>query len=131
MPSARAHTNRQARAAPADQVPDPAAVLGEALLNAGKSLGLTQADIGQVIGKDRSAISRGRIDPASKAGELALLLIRCYRALYVLVGGDAAQMRHWMHTANRHTGAVPAEQLRTVAGLTGVLEYLDAIRGKV
>jgi hypothetical protein len=111
--------------------PDPAGVLGEALLSAGKALGMTQADIGRVIGKDRSAVSRGRIDPASKAGELALLLIRCYRSLFVLVGGDPAQMRHWMRTPNLHTGGVPAEQVKTVAGLAGVLEYLDAIRGKL
>jgi hypothetical protein len=123
--------SRSARSARPVTGADPAEVLGEALLSAGKALGLTQGDLGQVIGKDRSAISRGRIDPDSKAGELALLLIRCYRALYVLVGGDPAQMRHWMRTANRHTGAVPAEQIKTVAGLSGILEYLDAIRGKV
>ena len=28
------------------------------------------------------------ISETSKAGELALLFIRCYRSLYVLVGGD-------------------------------------------
>ena len=111
--------------------PDRSAVLGEALLSAGKALGMTQADLGQVVGKDRSAVSRGRIDPDSKAGELALLLIRCYRALFVLVGGDPAQMRHWMRTPNLHTGGIPAEQIRTVAGLARVLEYLDAIRGKL
>jgi hypothetical protein len=111
--------------------PEPAAVLGEAFLSAGKALGMTQADLGRVIGKDRSAVSRGRIDPASKAGELALLLIRCYRSLFVLVGGDPAQMRHWMRTPNLHTGGVPVEQVKTVAGLAGVLEYLDAIRGKL
>lgn len=106
-------------------------VLAEALLNAGRALGLTQAELGTVVGKDRTAVSRGRIEPASKAGELALLLIRCYRALFVLVGGDTVQMRHWMHTANRHTGGVPAEQIRTVEGLTRVTGYLDAVRGKV
>ncbi len=111
--------------------PDNAAVLGEALLGTGKALGLTQADLGQVVGKDRSAVSRGRIDPQSKAGELALLLIRCYRALYVLVGGDPAQMRHWMHTPNLHLGGVPAEQVKTVSGLAGVVEYLDGMRGKL
>ncbi len=81
-----------------------AAVLGEALLGAGKALGMTQADLGRVIGKDRSAVSRGRIDPDSKAGESALLLTLRYRSLFVLVGGDPAQMRHWMHTPNLHTG---------------------------
>lgn len=106
-------------------------VLAEALINAGKTLGLTQADLGAIVGKDRTAVSRGRIEADSKAGELALLLIRCYRSLYVLVGGDPAQMRHWMHTRNRHTGGVPAEQVRSVEGLTRVTGYLDAIRGKV
>ena len=47
------------------------------------------------------------IDPASKAGELTLLLIRAYRSLFALVGGDAGQMRHWMHTRNLHTGGCP------------------------
>ncbi len=110
---------------------DRASVLAEALTNAGKHLGMSQAELGAVIGKDRSAISRGRIDPASKAGELALLLIRCYRALYVLVGGKLEHMQHWMQTENLHTGGIPAEQVKTVQGLTTVLEYLDAMRGKL
>lgn len=110
---------------------DPAGILAEAFGNAGRHLGLTQADLGAIIGKDRSAVSRGRLDPDSKAGELALLFIRCYRALHVLAGGDPAQMRHWLHTENLHTGGVPAEQVKSVQGLVGVLEYLDAIRGKL
>lgn len=106
-------------------------VLAEAFGNAGRYLGMSQADLGAIVGKDRSAISRGRLDPDTKAGELALLFIRCYRALYALTGGNAGQMTHWMHTENRHTGGVPAEQVRTVQGLVTVLEYLDAIRGKL
>ena len=111
--------------------PSQAAVLGEAFANAGRFLGMSQADLGSVIGKDRTAVSRGRLDPDSKAGELALLFIRCYRALYALTGGNAKHMAHWMHTENRHTGGVPVEQVKTVQGLIAVLEYLDAIRGKL
>ena len=55
-------------------------VLSKALLRAGKALGLTQTEIGRVIGKDRTSIVRG-IDPNCKSGEFALLLIRCYRGL--------------------------------------------------
>ena len=110
--------------------PEPAQVLASALVNAGKELGLTQAELGAVIGRDRTALSRGQLEPQSKPGELALLLIRAYRALFALVGGDPAAMRHWMRTENRHTGGVPAEQVRTVQGLIRVVEYLDAIRGK-
>lgn len=115
----------------ARSTPSREAVLATALVNAGKELGLNQSALGAVIGKDRSALSRGALDPDSKAGELALLLIRCYRSLFALVGGDAAQMRHWMHTPNRHTGGIPAEQVRSVQGLVQVVAYLDAIRGKV
>lgn len=110
--------------------PEAAAVLGEALANAGRELGLSQAELGRVVGKDRSAISRGRIDPDSKAGELALLLVRLYRSLYVLVGGDAAAMRHWLRTENLHTGGVPARQVTTAQGLVEVVAYLDALRGR-
>lgn len=110
--------------------PQPQQVLAAALVSAGRDLGLTQAALGAVIGRDRTALSRGRLDPQSKPGELALLLIRAYRALYALVGGDIAAMRHWMHTENHHTGGIPAEQVRSVQGLVRVVEYLDAIRGK-
>ncbi|MCG6940876.1 MAG: MbcA/ParS/Xre antitoxin family protein [Thiohalocapsa sp.] len=109
-------------------VPDSRAVLTKALLNAGTALGLSRERLGEIVGRDRAAFSRG-LDPASKAGELALLLIRCYRSLYALVGGDPAAMRHWMRTANRDTGGVPAEQVRSVQGLVTVVEYLDAMRG--
>lgn len=111
--------------------PDPGTVLTQALLKAGESLGLTRDDLGATIGRDRSIFSRGGIAPATKSGELALMVIRCYRSLYALVGGDRAQMRHWMLTPNTHTGGVPAEQIRSVQGLVRVMEYLDAIRGKV
>jgi len=105
-------------------------VLSKALLNAGKEMGLSQSDLGQVIGKDRTSLARG-IDPQSKSGELALLLIRCYRSLHVLVGGDQGNIKHWMRTENNHTNGIPAEQIKGVQGLNRVLEYLDAMRGKV
>lgn len=110
--------------------PDAKVVLTKALVNAGRALGLSQAALGQVVGKDRSSIARG-LDPASKSGELALLLIRCYRSLFVLVGGEQQAMRHWMSTENLDTGGVPAEQVKSVQGLTRVVEYLDAMRGKL
>lgn len=108
--------------------PEPRLVLAKALANAGRGLGLSQEAVGVVIGRERTTFSRG-LDPASKAGELALLLIRCYRSLFTLVGGDADNMRHWMHTENRDTGGIPAEQVRSVQGLARVTEYLDAMRG--
>ncbi len=110
--------------------PEAPQVLTKAVFNAGKALGLTQTEVAAVIGRERSGLRQG-LDPHSKAGELALLLIRCYRSLYVLVGGENKAMRHWLHTDNRHLAGVPREQINTITGLLHVTEYLDAMRGKV
>ena len=113
------------------QAPNPNQVLGKAVLRASERMGLSRTDLAAVIGRDRSSISRSGIDPDSKSGELAKILIRCYRALAVLVDDNQGQVREWLTTPNRHTGGIPEQQLKTVAGLVTVSEYLDAIRGKV
>jgi hypothetical protein len=110
--------------------PDPGAVLAKATRNAAQALGLSQEELGEVIGRARSSLARP-LDPESKPGELAALLIRCYRSLFVLTGGEPAAMRHWMTTPNLHTGGVPREQVKQVQGLVAVTEYLDAVRGKL
>lgn len=105
-------------------------VLAKALINAGKSLGLTQDEVGDVVGRDRSSFSRG-IEPETKSGELALMLIRCYRSLYAMVGGDDETIKHWMQTSNKYFNDIPANQIKSISGLVAVVDYLDAIRGKV
>lgn len=94
-------------------------------------MGLSRDDLSRVLGRDRSSITRAGVDPDSKPGELAKLLIRCYRSLAVLVDDNPEQILEWLTTPNRHTGGVPQEQLQTVEGLVFVTEYLDAIRAKV
>ncbi len=113
-----------------ENAPDPAAVLATAVGNAARALGLNREDLGRILGRDRSSLSRG-IDPNSKPGELALLLIRCYRDLAVLMGQDTAAIRHWFATENQHTGGIPRQQVMHVQGLVQVTEYLDAMRGKI
>ena len=115
--------------------PAPEAVLAKALLRAAEQLGLRQADLAEVLGVHRTAISRlkqhPKLDPASKQGELALLLIRMARALFALTGGDTDWMRHFMQTQNQATGGVPAQQITSIQGLVRVLQFVDALRAKV
>ena len=104
----------------------------QAVLRAAVELELGRADLARVLGKDRSTLNRAKgIDPASKTGELALLLIRLYRSLSVLVGNDRIQLRHWFHTANRHTGGIPAQQVQRTEGLVEIVQYLDAMRAPI
>lgn len=109
-------------------------VLAKAVLNAADQLGLKQAELAAVLGVHRTAVSRLKqklsLDPASKQGELALLLIRIARALYALTGGDKSWTRHFMHTPNQLSGGIPAQQVQSVHGLMQVLHVVDALRGK-
>ncbi|MES9902018.1 MAG: MbcA/ParS/Xre antitoxin family protein, partial [Sedimenticola sp.] len=91
---------------------------------------LTPDEVGCVVGRNRTTIVRNGVDPATPNGQLALLLIRIYRGLYVLVGGRNDEMNHWMHTRIRTLQGVPVEMIRDVTGLVRVVEYIDAIRGK-
>jgi hypothetical protein len=112
--------------------PDPGIVLCKALLNVREALDLKQTELGDIIGLNRSSVSRLQtLDPQSKTGELALLLVRVYRSLFAMVGGDAEAMRHWLRTANTHLGGEPLQLMGSVQGLIHVVEYLDAVRGRV
>jgi hypothetical protein len=109
-----------------------AQLLQQAVSRAADELQLSRAALARVLGKDRSTLTRAKgIDPASKTGELALLLIRLYRSLAVLVGNDRQLLRHWFHTANRHTGGIPAELVQRTEGLVEIVQYLDAMRAPI
>jgi len=115
--------------------PAPEAVLAKAVLKAAEQLGLKQGELATVLGIHRTAVSRLKqtpsLDPESKAGELALLLIRIARSLFALTGGDEVWIRHFMRTPNKLTGGVPAQQIERIQGLVTVLQFVDAMRGKV
>ena len=110
--------------------PDPALVLGTAVLNVRPMLGLTLEEIGRILGRDRTTIQRVGIDPQSPAGQLAALLIRVYRSAHVLMGSDDG-VKYWLAVSNRAFGRPPRELLFSLQGLVHVVEYLDAHRGKV
>lgn len=122
---------RSARAASA-----PPAVLARALRRAAGILGLSQKDLAGILGVSQASMSRlvsgeRLLQPASKEGELALLLIRVLRSLDALLGGKEDQLRAWFHAPNAHLGGVPAARVQSVTGLVHVAEYLDAMRGKL
>lgn len=115
--------------------PEAASVLAKAVLAAAERLSLRGPQLAAVLGTSEASVSRLRfargLDPASKEGELALLLLRAYRSLDALVGGDDEKARLWMHAENDHLGGVPSERIRTVEGLVDVVQYLDAMRGRL
>ena len=68
----------------------------------------------------------------AKRLELALMLIRIYRSLFAIVGGDKTKMQHWMHTYNRHLNQqAPIELVKSIQGMYTTVRYLDAMRGRI
>jgi transcriptional regulator with XRE-family HTH domain len=125
-----AHTT--ASAAPGEA----ARVLSRALLRAAELLGLSRAALARVLGVSEAGVSRlasgtRLIDPDSKEGELALLLVRLYRSLDALVGNDAGQRRSWLASYNRGVNGKPVELIERAEGLAGVVAYLDGMRAPV
>ncbi len=122
-------------AATLSNAPNPNKVLFKAFFNATEQLGLDNSQIGNILGLDRTTISRLKnrqeIKAASKNAEFAILLIRIYRALFAMVGGDSETIQHWMTTHNKHLNGTPAKLVCSLQGIVKVTEYLDAIRGKV
>ena len=110
-------------------------VLAKAVLNAADQLGLKQSQLAAILGVHRTAISRLKskpeLEPSTKQGELALLLIRVSRALFALTNGDEEWMRHFLNSPNRVTGGVPIVQMESIQGLVSVLNLIDGLRGKI
>lgn len=115
-------------------------LVGDSLMRATEVLGLAREQVANAIGVSVPTIARmkkGAPIPGNKPFEMALLVIRIYRALYAMVGGNQEAMQHWMATPNTHFSEqsgqpqVPAEMIQSVEGLTRVLWYLDAMRGRI
>ena len=112
------------------------AVVGKAVSRAADLLGLSNAALARTIGVSEATASRLRagayaIEPGTKPYELALLLIRLFRGLDAVVGGDEASLRSWMAAANRALGGVPRDLVQTVTGLVAAVDYVDAARARV
>jgi hypothetical protein len=111
-------------------------ILTKALCQLAKFYALTGKEISQIIGISESTASRlmqGKkfISPDTKEGEMALLLIRIYRSLNAMVGNNHDKARRWLNSQNLYFNHKPIDEMKTIPGLIGVLNYLDAMRGKL
>jgi uncharacterized protein (DUF2384 family) len=110
-------------------------VVAKALVRAAQRLGLSQSEVAAILGTSTASVSRTfggeRPIPADSAeGRHALLLVRLFRSLDALVGGDETKARGWLDAPNAHLGGrAPRALLPSTPGLVRVAEYLDAMRG--
>ena len=112
------------------------AVVSKAAARAAELLGLTNGALARTIGVSEATASRLHagtfaLEPDSKPYELALLLVRVFRGLDAIVGGDAASLRSWMTAANHALGGVPRDLVQSATGLVATVSYVDAARARI
>jgi transcriptional regulator with XRE-family HTH domain len=117
-------------------VPDRASVLTKAALQAAERLGLTGRQLASILGVSEATVSRFKrgeaaLEDGSKPFQFAALLVRAFRSLDVITGGDGAVARAWLTAPNTALAARPIERMVTVQGLVDVTTYLDARRATV
>ena len=111
-------------------------VLTKAICSLAKFYSLSGKDLSKIIGISESSASRviqgiKLISPHTKEGELALLLLRIYRSLNAMVGNNHEKAKLWLNSRNKYFRNKPMEEMKTIPGLMSVLNYLDAMRGKL
>lgn len=114
--------------------PNPEVVLSKATLNASAFLGLNNAELAKVLGISEPSVSRlasgsRLIDPRSREGQTALILIRIFRALDLMVGGDPNALNAWMTSHNKAIAGIPKAAIQTMHGLVHTIDYLDGMKG--
>ena len=114
-----------------------ATVLTQALAETAQRLGLGPSEIGRIVGVSQPTASRLLkgdyvLKGAAKEWELSAHLVRLYRSLFSLVGGDDGLARGWLRSANEaFAGQEPIVLIKRIDGLIHVCEYLDAYRARV
>jgi uncharacterized protein (DUF2384 family) len=115
---------------------EAAGVITKATIRAADRLAIRSNVLGKILGLSEATMSRMRkgdylLEPHDKAFELAVLFVRFYRSLDAIVGGNDAVAAQWIKNENSGLDGVPLVLIQTVAGLTNVIDYLDARRAVV
>lgn len=111
-------------------------VITQAAVQAADLLQIKGADLANILGISAASVSRMRqgsyqLDPARKEWQIAVLFVRLFRSLDSIVAGREKDAIAWLNSENSALHARPVDLLKDVAGLVHVLDYLDAVRGRI
>jgi hypothetical protein len=107
-----------------------AQVVTRATVIAAERLQLSTGTLAGALGVSEAAVLQmARLDHVLQKGsepfERAVLLLRLFRSLTALAGGDEAVPRSWLLSKNTAIGAIPAQKILSRAGLNEVVAYLE------
>ncbi|WP_068315802.1 MbcA/ParS/Xre antitoxin family protein [Polycladidibacter hongkongensis] len=111
-------------------------VISGAVLKAAEKLGLTDTQLAKVLKISPSKLSRGRksgafVKESGAEYDLALQVIRIFRALDALSGEDSVYVQKWMTNKNLTLNGRPIDLVQDIGSLVRVADYLDSRRAIV
>ncbi len=111
-------------------------VVTKAVSRAAALLGITNTTLAHILGVSEATASRLRaghytVQLGTKQYEFSLLLIRLFRGLDAIMGGEKASLQSWLRAENHALGGVPVNLIQSVTGLVATVEYVDAARARV
>lgn len=109
-------------------------VLSRAVVRAADILELSSTELARILGLSEASVSRLRrggfhLARGTKPFELGQVLVRLFRSLDSITGGDDASARSWLRGRNLALGAAPVERMASITGLVATVDYLDSRRG--
>ncbi|WP_138379247.1 MbcA/ParS/Xre antitoxin family protein [Luteithermobacter gelatinilyticus] len=116
--------------------PDKDRVLSMAVARAAGFLAISNKELAGILGLSQASVSRlmkGQylLREGRKEYELGVLLVRLFRSLDALTGGDDRSSRSWLRSENLVLGGRPVDLITTITGLMGVIAYVDSRRAKL
>lgn len=120
---------------PLSQSINQSKVLTKASWKAAKNLGLKPEQFLRILHLECVDMNLSEatlmLDPNSKQGEIALILIQIYKAIHNLNGGDIEWMHHFLNSPSLLTGGIPIEQLESMSGLLSVLKTVESLQHNI
>ena len=118
-----------------DNVSNDSFAISQTILNVSKELGLSQSQLGEILGISQPSVSsllKGELPIAkdSKTFELCVLLVQFYVSLDSLISESETQQK-WLNTLNAELGDKPINLLKKLEGFINVKNYLDNYRGAI
>ena len=118
-----------------EKIPDTAAVLTKAVINAVDQLEISEALLSKILGVSHSVVTRMRsgdylLGEDRKEWELALLFVRVFQSLNSIVGDDRTAGK-WLKSENRSLNGRPINLISKIEGLVRVAQYLNASSGLI
>ncbi len=122
---------------PQTEVTPRTLVLTQAVADVTRRLGLRVNDLKDIVGISQPSATRllrGNylLRDKAKEWELSAHLVRLYRSLFSLVGGDYTLASGWIRSPNAaFLDQKPIDVIKRIDGMVHVCEYLDGHRARV